>query len=135
MSQENVDAFRRATDAMNRGDVDIPKLVHPEAVFEPLRSGTEGAFIGHEGMRRFLADTEDMFEIFQASYTEVRDLGERVLAIGSIRMRARGSGVETDVRRRRSSSTATGCCGATRTTARPGRRSRPPVCASSGAGS
>jgi len=97
MSQENVDAFRRATDAMNRGEVDIPKLVHPEAVFEPLRSGTEGAFIGHEGMRRFLADTEDMFEIFQASYTEVRDLGERVLAIGSIRMRARGSGVETDV--------------------------------------
>jgi hypothetical protein len=97
MSQDNVDAFRRATDAMNRGEVDIPKLVHPEAVFEPLRSGTEGAFIGHEGMRRFLADTEDMFEIFQASYTEVRDLGERVLAIGSIRMRARGSGVETDV--------------------------------------
>jgi ketosteroid isomerase-like protein len=97
MSQDNVDAFRRATDAMNRGEVDIPKLVHPEAVFEPLMSGTEGAFIGHEGMRRFLADTEDMFEIFQASYTEVRDLGERVLAIGSIRMRARGSGVETDV--------------------------------------
>ena len=97
MSQENVDAFRRSTDAMNRGEVDIPKLVHPEAVFEPLRSGTEGAFVGHEGMRRFLADTEDMFEIFQASYTDVRDLGERVLAIGSIRMRARGSGVETDV--------------------------------------
>ena len=97
MSQDNVAAFRRATDAMNRGEVDIPKLVHPEAVFEPLRSGTEGAFIGHEGMRRFLADTEDMFEIFQASYTDVRDLGERVLAIGSIRMRARGSGVETDV--------------------------------------
>ena len=97
MSQDNVDAFRRATDAMNRGEVDIPKLVHPEAVFEPLRSGTEGAFIGHEGMRRFLADTEDMFEIFQASYTDVRDLGERVLAIGSIRMRGRESGVEADV--------------------------------------
>jgi ketosteroid isomerase-like protein len=97
MSQENVDAFRRSTDAMNRGEVDIPKLVHPEAVFEPLRSGTEGAFIGHEGMRRFLADTEDMFEIFQASYTDIRDLGDRLLAIGSIRMRARGSGVETDV--------------------------------------
>jgi ketosteroid isomerase-like protein len=98
MSQENVDAFRRGTDAISRGDLlDITETVHPEAVFEPLRSGTEGAFVGHEGMRRFLADTEDMFEIFQASYTDVRDLGERVLAIGSIRMRARGSGVETDV--------------------------------------
>ena len=97
MSQEDVDAFRRGTEAINRGEVDIPALVHPEAVFEPLRSGTEGAFVGHDGMRRFLADTEDMFEIFQASYTDIRDLGDRVLAIGSIRMRARASGVETDV--------------------------------------
>ena len=97
MSQENVDAFRRATEAMNRGEVDIPGLIHPEVVFEPLRSGTEGPFVGHDGIRRFLADTEDMFEIFQPSYTDVRDLGDRVLAIGSIRMRARGSGVETDV--------------------------------------
>ena len=69
-----------------------------EAVFEPLRSGTEGPFVGHEGMRRFIADTEEMFEIFEISYTDVRDLGDRLVAIGSIRMRARGSGVEVDVR-------------------------------------
>jgi ketosteroid isomerase-like protein len=56
-----------------------------------------GAFLGHDGMRRFVADTEEMFELFQISYTDVRDLGERVLAIGSIRMRARGSGVELEV--------------------------------------
>jgi ketosteroid isomerase-like protein len=98
MSQENLDAFRRGTEAISRGEtVDIPALVHPDAVFEPLRSGTEGAFVGHEGMRRFIADTEEMFEIFQISYTDVRDLGDRLLAIGSIRMRARGSGVEADV--------------------------------------
>jgi len=99
MSQENQDAFRRGTEAISRGDVvDIPELVHPEAVFEPLRSGTEGPFVGHEGMRRFIADTEEMFEIFEISYTDVRDLGDRLVAIGSIRMRARGSGVEADVR-------------------------------------
>lgn len=97
MSQEIVDAFRRGTDAINRGDLDIVEFIHPEVVFEPLRSRTEGAFVGHEGMRRFIADTEDMFEVFQVAYTDVRDLGERVLAIGSIRMRARVSGVETDV--------------------------------------
>jgi ketosteroid isomerase-like protein len=98
MSQENVDAFRRGTDAISRGDrLDIPETVHPEAVFEPLRSGTEGPFVGHEGMRRFIADTEEMFELFRISYTDVRDLGDRVLAIGSIRMRALESGLETDV--------------------------------------
>jgi ketosteroid isomerase-like protein len=98
MSQENVEAFRRGTDAISRGDVvDIPELVHPDAVFEPLRSGTEGPFLGHDGMRRFIADTEEMFEVFEISYREIRDLGDRLLAIGSIHMRARGSGVEADV--------------------------------------
>ncbi len=92
-----MDAFRRGTDAINRGELDIPELVHPEVVFEPLRSGTEGAFVGHEGMRRFIADTEEMFELFHASYPDIRDLGDSVLAIGSIRMRSRVSGVEADV--------------------------------------
>jgi len=98
MSQENVEAFRRGADAISRGDVvDIPQLVHPDAVFEPLRSATEGPYVGHEGMRRFIADTEEMFEVFQISYTDIRDLGDRLVAIGSIRMRGRESGVETDV--------------------------------------
>ena len=73
-------------------------FVYEECVFEPLRSATEGAFVGHEGMRRFLADTAETFELFKATYTDVRDLGEdRLLAIGTIRMRGRGSGVESDV--------------------------------------
>ena len=96
MSQENVDAFRAGTDVINRGGLDL-ESIHPEVVFEPLRSRTEGAFVGHEGMRRFVADTKDMFEVFQVKYTDVRDLGDRVLAIGSIRMRGKVSGVETDV--------------------------------------
>ena len=97
MSQENIDAFLRGTDAINRGEVDIPQFVHPEVVFEPLRSATEGAYVGYDGMRRFFDDTEDMFEIFEPSYPEVRDLGDCMVAIGSIRIRARGSGVEVDV--------------------------------------
>ena len=98
MSRENVEAFQRGADAISRGDVvDIPQLVHPDAVFEPLRSATEGPYVGHEGMRRFIADTEEMFELFRISYTDIRDLGDRLVAIGSIRMRARESGVETDV--------------------------------------
>jgi ketosteroid isomerase-like protein len=98
MSRENVEAFQRGADAISRGDVvDIPQLVHPDAVFEPLRSATEGPYVGHEGMRRFIADTEEMFQLFRISYTDVRDLGDRLVAIGSIRMRARESGVETDV--------------------------------------
>lgn len=86
-------------DAINRGDVTaVLETVDEDTVFEPLRAQTEGAFVGPEGMRRFLADTAETFDLFKALYTDVRDLGdERLVAIGTIRMRGRGSGLEDDV--------------------------------------
>jgi ketosteroid isomerase-like protein len=99
MAPDHVEAFLRGVDAINRVDVAaVLDVVHEETVFEPLRSATEGAFVGPDGMRRFLADTAETFELFKATYTDIRDLGEgRLLAIGTIRMRGRGSGVESDV--------------------------------------
>ena len=86
-------------DAINRGDVNaVLETVDEDTVFEPLRAQTEGAFVGPEGMRRFLADTAETFDLFKALYTDVRDLGDgRLVAIGTIRMRGRGSGLEDDV--------------------------------------
>ena len=98
MSQENVEAGRQFVDAVNRGDTGAAlELVHSEVVFEPLRAATEGAFVGHEGLSRFLADTLETFALFRVDLTDVRDLGNRVLAIGTIRVRGRASGVETDI--------------------------------------
>jgi ketosteroid isomerase-like protein len=86
-------------DAMNRMDASVLLgIVDEQSVFEPLRSATEGAFVGLEGMRRFLADTADTFDLFKANYTDVRDLGDgRLLALGTIRIRGRESRVESDV--------------------------------------
>ena len=96
---EHVELFLRGMDAMNRFDAAaLLEMLDERSVFEPLRSATEGAFIGPEGMRRFLADTADTFELFKATYTDVRDLGDgRLLAIGTLRMRGRASGVESDI--------------------------------------
>jgi ketosteroid isomerase-like protein len=99
MPADHIDAFLRGVDALNRLDVTaIMQTIDDDTVFEPLRSQTEGAFIGTEGMRRFLADTAETFDLFKASYPDLRDLGgQRLLAIGTIRMRGRGSGLESDV--------------------------------------
>jgi ketosteroid isomerase-like protein len=93
------EAFLRGVDAVNRGDdAAVFQFVDDDTVFEPLRSATEGAFVGVAGMRRFLADTAETFELFKVIYDDVRDLGDnRFLAIGTIRMRGRGSGFENDV--------------------------------------
>jgi ketosteroid isomerase-like protein len=98
-SPDHIELFLRGNDAINRLDVEgTLALVDEDTVFEPLRSQTEGAFIGREGMRRFLADTAEAFDLFKATYPDIRDLGDgRLLAIGTIRIRGRESQVESDV--------------------------------------
>jgi hypothetical protein len=98
MSAENVEAARAFVDAVNRGDAEAAlRGCHPELIFEPLRTATEGAFVGHDGMRAFLTDTWTTFDVFRVDMGDLRDLGDRVLGIGTIRIRGRGSGVETDI--------------------------------------
>src|SRR5213592_3858315 len=98
MSQENVEAFLEGNEAMRRGDVEVLLgWVDEECVFLAARSAVEGAYRGHDGIRRFMADNAENFEKFEPDYPDVRDLGNRVLAIGTIHVRGRGSGVETDI--------------------------------------
>jgi len=73
------------------------RWVDEEAVLLAARSAVEGAYRGHDGLRRFMADNQENFEKFEPDYPEVHDLGDRVLAIGTIHVRGRGSGVETDI--------------------------------------
>jgi uncharacterized protein len=100
MSQENVEAFRRGTDALESGRVDaalLEELIDPDVVFEPLRAPVSGVYRGHEGIRQFIADTAESFDVFRFDRSDIRDLGDRVLAIGTLHLRARQGGIETDV--------------------------------------
>ena len=99
MSQENLDLLRRLNDVVNRGemsDIAPRSFFHPDVEFLPLRAATEGAYRGIAGIERFVADTEEIFEKFEPHY-EFLDLGERVLAWGTIHVRARHSGIDTDI--------------------------------------
>ena len=61
-----------------------------------LRSVTEGSYRGYAGLLRFQADNAATFEKFEQRY-DVLEVGERVLATGTIRVRGAGSGVEMDI--------------------------------------
>ena len=100
MSEENVELFRRGTDALERGGFDdalIEEIIHPDVIFEPLRAPVSGTYRGHEGIRRFITDTAESFDVFRFDRADIRDLGDRVLAIGTLHIRARQGRVETDV--------------------------------------
>jgi ketosteroid isomerase-like protein len=100
MSQAtNVELVSRVFDDWRLGEVDeieIRSVYHPDVEFKPLRAATEGTYRGIAGIETFVADTEEIFEKFDFHY-ELLDVGERVLAWGKIHVRARASGIETDI--------------------------------------
>jgi ketosteroid isomerase-like protein len=99
MSPSDVELVRQAVAAFGAGDQETLFVLMAEDVeFFALRSATEGTFKGHDGLRAFLADNRESFEIFEPLHDDFRDVGDgKVLAFGTIRIRGRGSGVETEV--------------------------------------
>ena len=99
MSQENVEIFNRSLRAFQNGDFEAWVDSFAEGGdFIPQRAPIQGEYRGHEGIRRFLADNEENFDVFEPFGYDVRDCGDRVLAIGTLRVRGKGSGVEIEVR-------------------------------------
>ena len=97
MSQENVDAIKRGLEAMNRGDVDallreLDPAIEWHMALQELIGGTAGVYHGHEGVREYLRDMDEAFAEVVLNYTEIRDLGDRLLATGSFRTIGRHSG-------------------------------------------
>ncbi len=99
MSQENVELVRRSLEAFPRADMEeMLSYMDPEGEFHSaIVGGAEGnVYVGHEGFRRWLADSFESFEDLRNEWTEFRDLGDRVLSIGRVKARGRGSGMELD---------------------------------------
>ena len=71
--------------------------MHPEIRFEPQQALLEGIYEGLDGVIRWLADVAEHYEGAHMHFTDVRDLGDRVLALGTLRVTGSGSGIEIEV--------------------------------------
>ena len=101
MSQENVDAFKRGLAAYNRRDLDaLFEELDPEVEWHPalavLLGGKQTVFRGHQGVRESIQEEDEALSMYQLEVSEIRDIGDRVLAIGRIRARGRESGAEIE---------------------------------------
>jgi ketosteroid isomerase-like protein len=82
MSHENVEQTYRGLDAYNRRDVEaLLATVDPEVEWSTAFPVLLGG---------------DVLDEIHVEYSEVRDLGDRVVAIGRIRTRGKGSGAVTE---------------------------------------
>ena len=97
MSEESrEELIRRFFDRWNAGEREVDtQLVHHDVV---LHSGmTNATYHGHDGVRRWIAEIDDQFEEWHSSIDEVRAAADdRLLALGTIHLRGRASGVEFD---------------------------------------
>src|SRR5437763_15632200 len=99
MSEENVEIVRRSLEANARGDIEeMLTYVDPDGeLHSAIIGGAEGhVYRGHEGFRRWYAETEAACEELRTELSELRDVGDRVVGLGQIHARGRESGVQLD---------------------------------------
>jgi ketosteroid isomerase-like protein len=61
-----------------------------------LLGGEQTVFRGHDGVREMLRDLNEAFGEIHIEISEIRDLGDRLVAIGRTRTRGKASGAETE---------------------------------------
>ena len=101
MSEENVEAFKRGVAAWNRGDIDAAlEMLDPEVEVHAVAPATLGGestiYRGHEGARELFRDVQEAFPELQIEISEIRDLGERIVAIGHLHGRGKKSRAEVE---------------------------------------
>ena len=100
MSEENVESFKRGTEAYNRRDLDeLLKTLDPEvewhsALLIPF-GGAATVSRGHDGVRELLDEVYEALAEIHLDYSKIRDLGDRIVGIGRIRTRGKHSGAVT----------------------------------------
>jgi ketosteroid isomerase-like protein len=101
MSQENVDVLKRGMDCFERRDVEAAmELLDPEVEWRPaftaLLGGEATVFRGHDGAREVMRQFWEVFSETHFEVSEIRDLGDQALAIGTMRARGTESGAEIE---------------------------------------
>jgi ketosteroid isomerase-like protein len=95
---ENVELVRRSFEAISVWDIDaLLRLYDQDVEFLPL-TGTRvesGGYRGHEGVRAYIAEARDLWDVMVPEGEEYRDLGDCVVVAGRCRVRGRISGAES----------------------------------------
>ncbi len=100
MSQENVELARRMVEWFNARDAEAAQAHSTDDVeIVPLRAEIEGTVYRGPGAFAALgADNDESWEELRFDAEALHDAGDRVVAIGQLSARARGTGAEVRAR-------------------------------------
>ena len=100
MSQANAELASRVLDALARRDVScLVDLCDPDvrwhSFFAEVTFGRGGGYRGHDGIRQYVSDLNDAWEIVRGEVDAAIEVGDIALLVGRIHYRGKASGVET----------------------------------------
>ena len=101
MSQETVELERQVLDALAERDLSrLIALADPEvewrSFFAEVTMGEGVGYRGHDGIRQYVSDLNDAWEIVRADVDDGLEVGDIALLVGRIHYRGKTSGVETE---------------------------------------
>jgi ketosteroid isomerase-like protein len=94
----NLEVIHEAFERWNRRDIEYwvghaQPDVEIWSTYAALDQGV-GPYLGHIGMREWRAEIDRNFELHEVFADELRDVGDRVLVLGSVRFLGKSSGSE-----------------------------------------
>jgi ketosteroid isomerase-like protein len=101
MSRENLELFERGVAAYNERDVEaLLEILDPDVEWTPAVQQMFGAeatvYRGHQEIREMLRELGETLSEIHVEFSDIRDLGDRVVAVGRLRTRGHASGVVTE---------------------------------------
>ena len=101
MSDQNVETVKRGFEAITRLDAEeMLEFMDPEIEFRPrfqvMLGGEAAVYHGHAGVREAFRDVYAALDWIKPEISEIRDLGDRIVALGHLRIRGKKSGIEAE---------------------------------------
>ncbi len=95
----NAEVVERLNEAFQRSDEEgMLSCLDPDVELLPIRAQLEGtSYTGHEGFLRMLADLTADWDGIRIDYTDLREVGDQVVAVSRLSALGRASGVALDV--------------------------------------
>lgn len=85
-------------EAIGRRDTDhLLALADPHVEWYSFLAAGDGAYRGHDGVRQYIRDLTEVFDVGRPEVKQSLGAGDVVLLVGRIHYRGKGSGVESDV--------------------------------------
>ncbi len=99
MAEENVEIYRKLLETFNREGVDgiLQYFSEDVEVYDPDLPGG-GLFRGHQGVRDFISQLTEGFDLLEIRGYELVPAGDRVVGLLHTYARGRQGGVEVEIR-------------------------------------